>query len=140
MPRTHEMIESKYLKKEDVGRGVLATVSRFEQANIGLDGQPDKIRWCMYFQELEKPLILNSTNIQLCELAFGSDNTDDWVGKKIVLYNDPNVSMQGKLVGGIRVRAARIAPQAPKAAYQPPPSHPPEPASSFADMEDDIPF
>lgn len=144
MPKTHEMIESKYLKKEDVGRGVLATVRSFAQANVGLEGQPEKLRWCMYFSELDKPLILNSTNIQLCELAFGSDDTDDWIGKKIVLYNDPNVSMQGKLVGGIRVRAARIPAggvQAPQAARQAPPVPPHvEAGHPFADMDDDIPF
>ena len=139
MPRTHEMIESRYLKKEDVGRGVLATVSHFDQANVALDGQPEKNRWLMFFKELDKPLVLNSTNIQLCELAFGSDNTDDWVGKKIVLYNDPHVSMSGKLVGGIRVRAPKVPARAPRQEPLPPPRVEEEP-HPFSDMEDDIPF
>lgn len=139
MPKTHEMIESKYLKKEDVGRGVLATVARFEQANVALESQPPKLRWLMFFRELDKPLILNSTNIQLCERAFASDDTEDWVGKQIVLYNDPNVSMKGELVGGVRVRAPRVtAPVAapPKISNAPPT----ERANPFSDMDDDIPF
>ena len=36
---------------------------------------------------------------------FGSDNTDDWVGKEIVLFTDDNVTFGGELVGGLRFKA-----------------------------------
>lgn len=137
MPRTHEMIESNYLRKEDVGRGTLATVKSFDQANVALDGQPHKNRWLMYFHEFEKPLVLNSTNIQLCERIFKSDNTDEWIGKKIVLYNDPNVSMRGELVGGIRVRAPKPGTVQGKT---PPPPPPIEEEPPFPEAEDDLPY
>lgn len=129
MPKTSEMRESKFLKKEDVGRGVLATISGCVQKNVAKEGADPEQKWCLTFRELEKPLVLNATNAQLCEVILGSDDTDHWIGKAIVLYTDPNVSYQGKLIGGIRVRA-------PKPGVVPPP---PPPLQTAID-DSDIPF
>jgi len=129
MPKTSDMRESKFLKKEDVGRGVLVTIASCVSRNVAMEGAPKDEKWCLTFQELDKPLVLNSTNIQLCEQITGSDDTDHWIGKRIVLYTDPNVSYQGKLVGGVRVRAPK--PTAP------PPTPPPPLAT---EDEDSIPF
>src|SRR3990167_2786224 len=109
MPRVGDMIESKFLKKEDVGgeRGVLVTISGCQQANVAMPGADPEMKWTLSFQELDKPLVMNSTNLHACALGLSSDNTDDWMGKKVVLYADPNVSFGGKLVGGIRLRAPR---------------------------------
>lgn len=126
MPKISEMRESKFLKKEDVGKGVLATITGCDQQNVAMQGADPEMKWALHFRELEKPLVLNSTNIQLCAQACGSEDTDDWKGKQIVLYTDPNVSYAGKLIGGIRIRK-------PKPGAVPPP--PPEPVA-----DDDIPF
>ena len=109
MPRTSEMRESKFLKQSDVGDGVLLTINGCAQHNVAMQGADPEMKWCLSFDEADKPLVLNSINAQLCEKAFGSDDTDDWMGKQIVLYTDPNVSFGGKVVGGIRVRAPRKA-------------------------------
>lgn len=113
MPKTSDMRESKFLKKEDVGAGALMTVESCEQHNVAKEGAPPEHKWCLTFADSDKPLVLNSTNIQLCERIFGSDDTDHWIGKKIVLYTDPNVSYAGKIVGGIRVRAPKVKQPAP---------------------------
>ncbi len=113
MPKIHEMMESKFLKKEDVGNGLLFTVEGCAQHNVAKQGADPEMKWCQSFEESEKPLVLNSTNLQLCQRVFGSDDTDDWTGKKVVLYTDPNVSYAGKIVGGIRVRAPKVAKPAP---------------------------
>src|SRR5262245_41038923 len=102
--KTSQMIESKYLKKDDVGRGVLVTIRDLQKETLKMDDE-EKEKWVLYFEELAKGLVLGSTTIQQTELATGSDDTDEWIGKKIVLYDDPNVQFKGKLVGGIRVRA-----------------------------------
>jgi hypothetical protein len=128
MPKISEMRESKFLKKEDVGRGVLGTISGCDQMNVAMEGAGQELKWCLHFRELEKPLVLNSTNIQLCAQICGSEDTDDWKGKSIVLYVDPNVSYGGKLIGGIRIRAPK-----PGAVTAPPP--PSQPVYA-----DDIPF
>lgn len=128
MAKVSEMLASKYLKKEDVGNGVLVTISGFNKENLALDGQPPQWKWCMTFQELEKPLVLNGTNIRLCEMIFNSGDTDDWINNKIVLYNDPSIQFQGKFTGGIRVRA-------PKQIQSQKPS-----PKAIEELDDDIPF
>lgn len=106
--KTHEMIESKYLKKEDVGEdGVIVTIAGFEKVNVAQQGEPPEYKFTMRFEEFDKPMVLNTTNIQLCEKALGSDETEDWIGKQIIVYNEPNISFGNKLVGGIRIRAHR---------------------------------
>ncbi len=110
MTRTSEMIQSNYLKKEDVGEdGTIVTVRSFERVNVAQKGEAPDEKWTMQFDEFEKPMVLNSTNIKLAEKALGSDETDDWIGKKIIVYNDPNVSFGKELVGGIRIKAYRKA-------------------------------
>ena len=109
MPRIGEMIESKFLKKEDVNgeTGVLVTITHCFQTNVALPGVEPEMKWALSFEELDKPLVLNVTNIQMCAKACGSEDTDHWMSKKVVLYEDPSVSFGGKVVGGIRVRAPR---------------------------------
>lgn len=113
-----QMKTSKYLKKEDVGSGKLVTIAKIDQQDVSLENEPSEMKYVMYFRESivdgeNKGMVLNWTNIQLCARACGSEETDDWVGKQIVLFDDPNVSFGGKLTGGIRIRAPqnRQAPQ-----------------------------
>ena len=117
------MTPSKFLKKEDIDPAKLVTIKAIRQANVGQDDGPEELKWTMQFREVDKPLVMNSTNIQLCTKALGTDETDDWIGKQIVLYNDPNVSFAGKITGGIRIRA-------PKKNGAPPPT----------EADEDIPF
>lgn len=145
MPRIHEMVESKFLKKEEAGEGILVTVQGVEKRDVGTEDKPEE-KWCLVLAEC-KPMVLNSTNLSLLEKALGSDDSDAWTGKKIVLYNDENVSFGGKLTGGVRVSVDRTkryyakqkaAPQAaPQAAAPAVPNGKP---SAFDDFEDDIPF
>lgn len=105
--RIGEMKDSKFMKKEDVGEGKLVTIAELEQQNVAMDDQPPELKWIMHFKEFDKGMVLNWTNIQLTAKALGTEETDEWIGKKIVVYEDANVSFGGKLVGGIRVRAAK---------------------------------
>lgn len=133
MPKTSEMRESKFLKKEDVGRGAIGTIESCVRMNVAKEGAEPELKWCLTFHEIEKPLVLNSTNIQLCEQILGSDETDQWIGKRIVLYTDPSVMYAGKIIGGIRVRA-------PKATAPPPVVAAPAAVASGEIHDDDIPF
>ncbi len=145
MPRIHEMIESKFLKKEDAADGILATINGVEKRDVGTEAEPEQ-KWVLLLAEY-KPLVLNSTNLALLEKGLGSDNSDDWEGKKVVLYNDENVSFGGKLTGGVRVDVNRTkryhakhggkpVAGAPPAVQTPPNGR----GKHFDDMEDDIPF
>jgi hypothetical protein len=136
MPKTSEMRESKFLKQSDIGQGALMTVRGCEPHNVAREGAEPENKWCLEFEESDKPLVLNSINIQLCERIFGSDDTDHWVGKRIVLYVDPTVSYGGKVTGGIRVRAPKQQNQTPAKPAAKAPLPPADP-----DMTDDeVPF
>jgi hypothetical protein len=133
MPKINEMKHSKYLKKEDCEPAILVTIKSVQEEEVGTEESPET-KWTMYFNEQEKGIVLNWTNIQLCAKATGSESTDDWIGKKIVLYNDPSVDYMGKLTGGIRIRA----PKSGAVQQELPPNT--EADDPGADFDDDIPF
>lgn len=122
MPTIHDLKSSKFLTKNDVERDVLVTITGYLQVNVAKEGVEPDFKWALSFAELDKPMVLNSTNGQLLAMICGSEDFDHWTGKKVVLYNDPSISFAGKLTGGIRVRAARnqapVQPQSPQ--YQQP--------------------
>lgn len=124
------MTKSSYLKRSDLGRGKLLTINRCVEETLKGDSGPED-KWILYFDEEEKGMVLNSTNAQIIAQFSGERNSDNWHGIKVVAYDDPNVSMGGKLVGGIRVRA-------PKPGSVPPPQQPSTPTTPDAD--DSIPF
>lgn len=106
--RIGEMKESKYLKKEDVNTGKVVTISRLDQQDVSMENEPESMKWTIYFKEFDKGMVLNWTNMQLIARVLDSEETNDWLDKKIELYEDPNVSFGGNLVGGIRVRAPNL--------------------------------
>lgn len=98
---------SNFLKKEDCDPPILVRIDHVSQENVAKEGAPQELKWALHLQEVEKPMVLNSTNGQLIARITGSEETDEWTGQRIVLYHDPNVSFGGKLIGGIRVRAPK---------------------------------
>lgn len=110
MANINDMLESKYLKQTDVPDDAFVTVLKIGKKNIAKEDEAPDVKWLCEFNEYNKPLILNTTNIQLLAKACESDDTDDWIGKEVILYADPNVSYGGKLVGGLRIRKAKTAP------------------------------
>lgn len=127
MAKIGEMIESKYLKQSDVEEEREVTIVKVGKINVAREDQEPEMKWAIRFQEFKKPMVLNSTNIQLLAKACASEDSDDWTGKKVIIYSDPNVSFGGKLVGGLRVKV----PVKKKATNG---------GSKFDDMENDIPF
>ncbi len=135
MPRTTDMIESKYLKQADAPDPVIVTVSKIGKINIAKEGDPPEDKWAVRFKEFSKPMLLNSTNIKLLEKACGSDDTDDWIGKEVILYTDDSVSFGGQVVGGLRIRKQQAAPT-----RKAPTQTKGDSDAPMADMDDDIPF
>lgn len=133
MAKIGEMIESKYLKQSDVEEDTTVTIEKVGKANVAPKGEEAEYKWLVRFTELPKPMVLNSTNIKRLAKACGSDDTDDWIGKKVVVYVDPDVEFAGNVVGGLRIRASQPKPQTRQ--QQPAPN-----GGKFDDMADDIPF
>lgn len=133
MPNISVLKTSNFIKKEDVARPALVTIRAVREENVAKEGAPQELRWCIHFHEMEKPMVLNSTNGQIIAQITGSEETENWAGKKIVIYHDPSVSFGGKLVGGIRCRA-------PKGPQQAPANAAPTPAAAAEEEIDEPPF
>lgn len=117
--------ESKFLKKEDVGRaGVVLTISKLNQVDVAKQGEEAEMQYALHFEEVEKPLILKPTNAQLIGAILGIEETDNWPGHQICVYEDPSIMYAGKMVGGIRVKDPEDAPNAIR--YAPQNQQPPQ--------------
>ncbi len=127
------------MTRADVNPPILVTIKSIAQDNVAKESEPAEMKYCLTFTNHPKPMVLNNTNAQIIAMILKSEETDDWKGKQIVLYDDPNVSFGGKLVGGVRVRAPRI-----KAAAAPAPSPAPlvepEPEPTAEGEDFDPPF
>lgn len=135
MAKIGEMIESKYLKQSDVDADVVVTVQKVGKANVAPKGEEPEYKWLIRFNEFEKPMVLNSTNIKRLAKACASDDTEGWIGKQVVLYVDPDVEFAGNVVGGLRIKAHRPSPTTGTKQVMPQ-----QTGGHFDDMADDIPF
>jgi hypothetical protein len=105
MPNVNDMKNSKFLTKRDVEPDKLVTITSCERMDVSMESQPTEMKWCLTFEEMPKPLVLNTTNLNMIAAITGKDETEDWPGEKIVLFNDKTIMFQGRMTGGIRVRA-----------------------------------
>ena len=123
--KTSEMIQSKFLKKEDFPTPTILTIKSVSLEEVGRGDT----RWVIYFNEKAKGVVLNATKIRQLENRYGPD-TDDWIGKKIKAENDPTVMMGTQVVGGIKFTM-------PSGGTAPPP---PPPTRTDDEFDQDIPF
>lgn len=133
MANVGEMIESKYLKQSDVDSDVVVTIAGVAKRNVAREGDEPEYKWLIKFEEFNKPMVLNSTNIKRLARACESNETDEWKGKKVELYVDPDVEFAGNVVGGLRIRTHK-APVTTKKVQ------PQQNGGKFDDMADDVPF
>jgi hypothetical protein len=106
--RTSDAFPSKYLKSSDVkAKQKITTISHLETETVGQDKREKPV---LYFEDGVKPMVVNRTNFEELEAAFG--DSDDWPGHKVKIFCAPT-SYQGRRVDGIRV-----APIVPKPALK----------------------
>lgn len=99
--------QSKYMKKEDFATPRLVTIASYIQANVAMQGAKPDYRCVMSFRELDKPVVMNTTKLDMIQAITGLEEMDEWIGHKIVLYHDPNIMFGPNRVGGISVRAPK---------------------------------
>jgi hypothetical protein len=128
--KTSQMIQSKFLKKEDFPSPEILTIKDVSLEEVG----KGDTRWVLFFKEKAKGIVLNVTKIKQLEAAYG-DDSDMWNGKKVKVEHDPTVMMGTQVVGGIKFIF-------PKGASAPPPPPRQTVVHGEADFEDDkeIPF
>jgi len=129
-PNVNDLKSSKFLTKNDVEPPILVTIKSYECMNVAMENQAPEEKWCLHFNEVDKPLVLNMTNGQLISVIAKSGDFDHWIGKQIVLFNDETVMFAGKMTGGIRVQASKGGQPNPEYVGNDPP--PPK--------DDDIPW
>jgi hypothetical protein len=101
--RKSEVFPSRFLKAADLKNGRLTVeISEVVKESI-VDGEDDQP--VVYFEGQPKGLVLNVTNWNMLEELSGSDESDDWVGLRIVLYVT-KVDFQGRRVPAIRIEPA----------------------------------
>ncbi|KKL17749.1 hypothetical protein LCGC14_2482420 [marine sediment metagenome] len=110
MAKLNDIKDSNYLTKEDCEPALTVTISHCVEEDVSMANQPAKMKYVVYFEGQEKGMVLNLTNFQRIVQVSGRDDTDNWKGVQINLYNDPTVDFGGKLVGGIRVWVQQTAP------------------------------
>ena len=102
---------SKFLSKFDVAeQGTTLTIASFGVERMQDRSEKPYINW----QEPGyKPLLLNGINRTRLVAICGSSHTEAMVGKRVVVYYDPMVEMQGQVVGGLRIRPVPAPPAPP---------------------------
>ena len=106
-----QAFRSRYLAQADVVRPVLAMIATVTMEQVRDDGGMVAKTVMTFANDEIKPMILNGINWSICEAAFGAES-DDWCGKVIEIYADPNVMYGRERVGGVRVRIPVATPRA----------------------------
>ena len=127
---------SKWLKASDLeDKPHLWTVKKVAREKL----QDGTYKLAVWFREESKPLLLNKTNAKSIEKATGSDDTDVWIGKRVVVF-PTETEMGGETVDCIRIRAPKTGAKLPP----PPPVEDEEPEENLRDdfvpSDDDVPF
>jgi hypothetical protein len=108
--RANDAFPSKYLKSSDAKeRPRVAVISHVARETVG-QGQDAKEKHVLYFED-GKPMVLNRTNWDALEEAFG--DSDDWSGHKVKV-RCARTQYQGKPTDGIRLDAIVAKPAAAK--------------------------
>ncbi len=124
---TSNLFPSKYLKANDLEAGPQTVDIRelvLEEVGQGKDVETKPV---VYFQDRQKGLVLNVTNLRTIDEAY-TTNSDAWVGKPVELFST-ETDFQGKRVACVRVRIPK-----PRSAEEL------TGGSGPADLDDDIPF
>ena len=86
-PNANDFIGGNYLKKEDIDGAQTVTLTDVWAEAVLNAGRKKLV---VSFQEFEKPLILNKTNIKRFARIFGTGDTKAWRGP-VTLYVEPGV-------------------------------------------------
>jgi hypothetical protein len=99
------MFPKKYLTQYDVDPPIVVTISALRMEDMRSDKGGTKRKWIITFSEPDtKEFVANPTNIGLIGMVLGEES-DEWIGKQIELWRNPEVMMGTERTGGIRARA-----------------------------------
>ncbi len=112
---------SKYLGTSDLGsRRIRTRIQKVRKEELTEKDGRKRQKFVVYFDTLDKPLVLNSTNKDRLVEKLGRVPAN-WKGASVGLYVDPDVAFAGKKTGGIRLTVFEPA-KAPKPTPKPVPA------------------
>jgi hypothetical protein len=100
-------IDGNYLnveKLKDMGEQVY-TIKEAKFENVAPEDKPADEKWAVYFEETSSGVVLNATRLGQLRDIFGSQTSEDWHGKQVIVYADPDVKFGSKKVGGVAFKA-----------------------------------
>lgn len=94
------------------GKDVVMTIKETKKEKvIGANGKKEDCFVC-YFNESDKPMILNRTNCKTIERVYKSPYIEEWPGLRVQIGID-KVSAFGETVDALRIRNVKPAPAIP---------------------------
>ncbi len=101
------------------------------------DDGAERTKTVVTFRNFPKPLVLNKTNALSIAKILDEDDTDDWIGGRVIVHPDL-VQFGGKIVDAVRIKApAPEAKPAPKKAAKKPRAT--EESQHDDDLDDGLP-
>jgi hypothetical protein len=136
MIKVSELYRGKYMKSSDLkGETWPVRIKDVKVEEFGEHNEEKQGKYVVYFQNHERPLVLNWTNASLLSSHFG-DNPDEWLGRTIELFCE-RVLFKGDRVAAIRVR---IPPKSDAGAAVQVRKSPAPVTAGTEDLNDDISF
>ena len=99
----------KYLRSDDIFGvqkefGIVAEITDFTEADVSRSDDPtSELKPVIHFDGDLKPMVLNTTNLNMVLALFKTDDESQIIGQKIGIYVDDRVAYAGKLVKGLRL-------------------------------------
>jgi len=85
-------------------REIVVSIKGVGSAKVtGQNGRKEDC-FVVYFNEMDKPMILNRTNAKAIEKVAGSGLVEDWVTVRVTLYVEKGVKAFGDIVDALRIR------------------------------------
>lgn len=100
-----ELAPSPHLEAADLEGDTVLTIKGWEKHPVGPEEQ---IKGVIYFEEVERGLVVNKTNRVILQHLFGR-YIDEIIGKQVTIY-PTETQFQGKLVPCIRIKTTAPAP------------------------------
>ena len=105
--KVNTMFPSRFLQGKDLqGRAVTVTIAKIQLESMRPTPQSPEIeKYVLYTEEGKKGIVLSKTLANQIARVVGSDETDDWLGKKVTLYPE-QVAVAGIQRVAIRAKSA----------------------------------
>jgi len=136
MPTSNDAFPSKFISASDLqGREPVVKITHVTSDEIG-----GKQKYVCFFAGKQKGLVLNKTNWNNIVRISGCDNSDDWTGVNVCLF-EAMVDFQGESVPAVRIKSPPKSAQQEQGA-RPSASEMKQPVKQAAadEMSDQIPF